>query len=50
VDSGHAIKFSDTKATIRSNPPLLGEHTEEILGEIGMSGSDIMNLRDLKII
>lgn len=32
---GVPVKFGETKASIRTRPPLLGEHTEEILREIG---------------
>ena len=28
------IKFSDTKATVRTNPPVLGEHNETVLQEV----------------
>jgi succinate--hydroxymethylglutarate CoA-transferase len=44
------VKFSDTKATIRSRPPLLGEHTEEILGEIGITGDEVAELKELRVI
>ncbi len=40
------MKFSETKPTIRRNPPLHGEHTDEVLGEIGFSESEIEGLRD----
>ncbi|KXT03328.1 hypothetical protein AC578_4005 [Pseudocercospora eumusae] len=33
---GPAIKFSHTKATIRSVPPLHGEHTKEVLEALGV--------------
>jgi len=33
---GVPVKFGDTKASIRRRPPLLGEHTEEILLEAGI--------------
>jgi succinate--hydroxymethylglutarate CoA-transferase len=34
---GPAVKFSHTKATIRTVPPLHGEHTEEVLRELGVT-------------
>lgn len=37
--------FSSTPTTIRRHPPLLGEHTEEVLTEIGYSESDVKRLK-----
>lgn len=37
---GNPIKLSDSPADV-DRSPLLGEHTDEILGEIGLSDSDI---------
>jgi len=34
---GVPVKFGDTKPSIRRGPPLLGEHTEEILIEAGIA-------------
>jgi crotonobetainyl-CoA:carnitine CoA-transferase CaiB-like acyl-CoA transferase len=34
------IKFSDTPASYRLAPPLLGEHTNDILQSLGYSGDD----------
>ena len=41
---GPPVKFEKTKASITSRPPLLGEHTDEILGEIGYSKKKIEDL------
>jgi crotonobetainyl-CoA:carnitine CoA-transferase CaiB-like acyl-CoA transferase len=30
------IKFSKTPASVRSNPPPTGAHTEEVLGKVGI--------------
>lgn len=38
---GPVIGFSETPPRIRTAPPLLGQHTEEILREIGCSDQDI---------
>ncbi|KAK4552859.1 hypothetical protein LTR86_009991 [Recurvomyces mirabilis] len=51
LESGHwkaigpAVKFSDTKAEIQQRPPALGEHTGDILQEIGHTAEDVDNLR-----
>jgi len=37
---GNPIKLSDSPADVERSP-LLGEHTDEILGEIGFSKDDI---------
>ncbi|KAK1086056.1 hypothetical protein LTR48_003955 [Friedmanniomyces endolithicus] len=42
---GPAVKFSETKATIRERPPRLGEHTESVLAEAGYSDEDVDELR-----
>lgn len=45
VVAGPAVKFSETKPTIRRPPPLHGEHTEEVLQEIGLESSELEELR-----
>ncbi|GAB7322091.1 hypothetical protein MBLNU13_g03124t1 [Cladosporium sp. NU13] len=47
---GPPVKFEKTKATICSRPPLLGEHTEEILQEIGYSRKTIEDLQQRSVI
>jgi succinate--hydroxymethylglutarate CoA-transferase len=48
---GMPYKFSATPATVRRAPPLLGEHTEEILTrELGLDGAAIAALRRDKVI
>jgi crotonobetainyl-CoA:carnitine CoA-transferase CaiB-like acyl-CoA transferase len=39
-----AAQFSATPATIRQGAPLLGEHTEEVLIELGYSAAEIVEL------
>jgi len=43
-------KMSESPATIRSAPPMLGEHTAEILAEIGYTQADLERLREAKAI
>lgn len=40
------VKYSESKPSIRSPPPTLGQHTNEVLGEmLGMSGDEIEKLK-----
>jgi crotonobetainyl-CoA:carnitine CoA-transferase CaiB-like acyl-CoA transferase len=36
---GFPVKLSETKQQVRRPPPLLGEHNEEILGELGIDSA-----------
>ncbi len=47
---GIAIKMSKTPGKVRSLAPLLGEHTEEILLNLGYSKPEIENLRQTGVI
>ncbi|KAH8594277.1 caib/baif family protein-like protein [Bisporella sp. PMI_857] len=41
------VKYSESKPSIRSVPPVLGEHTDEVLRDIlGFSEADIQELKD----
>ena len=44
------LKLTDSPATIRRVPPLLGQHNEEILGEAGYSPDKIADLRERGVI
>jgi len=46
-----AIRMSETPCVIESPPPLLGQHTDEILQKLaGYTGEEVKNLREKKII
>ena len=45
-----AAKFSLTPAEIRTPPPGLGEHTDQILRELGCQPDEIASLREEKVI
>lgn len=47
---GVPIKLSATPGTVRSAPPTLGQHTDEVLGEIGLSPAAIADLRRRSVI
>jgi crotonobetainyl-CoA:carnitine CoA-transferase CaiB-like acyl-CoA transferase len=42
---GLPIKFSDTPGTVERAAPLLGQHTDGVLAELGYSGPEIADLR-----
>jgi crotonobetainyl-CoA:carnitine CoA-transferase CaiB-like acyl-CoA transferase len=49
--TGAPIKLSETPTEVRTPPPLLGEHTEEILsGVLGLASSDIKGLQAEKVV
>jgi formyl-CoA transferase len=43
-------KLSGTPGAIRSPAPKLGEHTEDVLSSLGLSGEDISRLKEKKVI
>ena len=42
---GTPIKLSSTPARVRTAPPILGQHTDAVLAELGLSAADIAQLR-----
>ena len=48
--AGPPVVLSETPGTIRNRPPTLGEHTVEILTELGYSSEQIANLQDKRVI
>lgn len=44
------IDLSEAPGTLHRRAPTLGEHTEEILGELGFASSDIAGLRQRKVV
>lgn len=49
--AGIPVKFSATPASVRLPPPLLGEHTDDVLSSwLGMNEREITNLREKQII
>ncbi len=47
---GAPIKLSDTPASVRTAPPVLGQHTDHVLGEFGYSADEIAKLREARVI
>jgi crotonobetainyl-CoA:carnitine CoA-transferase CaiB-like acyl-CoA transferase len=43
---GVPMRFSETPGTIRSGPPDVGQHTDEVLREAGYSDDDLRRFRD----
>jgi CoA:oxalate CoA-transferase len=49
--AGIPVKFSATPASVRLPPPLLGEHTDQVLSSwLGMNDQEIADLKAKKVI
>ncbi len=47
----YPLKLSDTPATLRRPPPILGQHTEEVLaGELGLPAAELAKLKESGVI
>jgi len=42
---GMPVRFSETPGTVRSGPPAVGQHTDEMLGSVGFSEEEIGAMR-----
>jgi crotonobetainyl-CoA:carnitine CoA-transferase CaiB-like acyl-CoA transferase len=47
---GIPVKLSETPGAIRRAAPLLGEHNDETLAQLGYSDKEIADLRERKVI
>ena len=47
---GFPVKMGGTPQSVRYYPPLLGEHTDDVLSELGYSTEDIQRLKNKQII
>ena len=48
---GSPMRFTETPVTYRHPPPLIGQHTEEVLREkLGLSDDDLSSLREKEVI
>jgi crotonobetainyl-CoA:carnitine CoA-transferase CaiB-like acyl-CoA transferase len=44
------MRLSDTPPVLRSAPPALGQHTDEVLGELGLAPMAIQALRSRGVV
>lgn len=47
---GAPIKLSDTPASLRTAPPVLGQHTDAVLAELGYSPAEVAALRHTRVV
>ncbi|MGE0448332.1 MAG: CaiB/BaiF CoA transferase family protein [Vicinamibacterales bacterium] len=49
--TGTPLKFSDTPASVRTAPPVLGQHTADVLEhDLGLTPADVQRLRDRRVV
>ena len=47
---GVPVKLSDTPGGVQSAPPILGEHTDSVLAEVGYDAAEIASLRHERVV
>lgn len=47
---GIPVKLRDTPGAVSRHPPLLGEHTREVLGQVGLSDADVRMLEERGVV
>jgi crotonobetainyl-CoA:carnitine CoA-transferase CaiB-like acyl-CoA transferase len=47
---GAPIKLSENEASVRTPPPVLGQHTDAVLTEVGYDAGTIASLRQKRVI
>lgn len=47
---GPPVKFSSSTAEVRREPPVLGQHTDEVLAEMGISSEEARRLREQNVV
>lgn len=47
---GPFARFSETSCTFRRRAPLIGEHNEEVYGELGLREGDLIRLKEARVI